>query len=626
MFRNRIILALFAGAIGIAGATALMMSATGGTDVADAAKRGDKAAVLALLKEAADVNAAQGDGMTALHWAASKGDAEMTQTLLYAGANVKAATRLGGYTPLFMAAERGSASVAGLLLKAGANPKARAGNGLTPLMTAAMGGDPDTLKVLLENGAEVNAIETDHGQTALSFAAAFDRSDAIRLLISNGGNANLASKVVAAAPVVRDFTQIPAPLPATPAAPGATPAAGAPAATAPAAVGPRGQRAGGAAPAAAAGGRGAAGQPAPAPAAAAAAPDPAPRSGGNPKGGFTPMMYAARQGAFTAVKTLVEGGAGLDVASGDKSTALLLAIINGHFDIAKYLVEKGANVTLASMDGATPLYVVANTQWARKSFHPQPSPRYSSTTYLDLMTMMLDRGANPNARLTKDLWYSGYNFGLVSANAAGTTAIWKCAEVGDLDGMKLLIARGADPLIPSNDGVTALLIATGAGVHGNDDVSAPSGRMPAVKYLIEELHADVNAADTGGNARVGVNAGNDMVIMPLPGTTPAAAGGSAAAAATQAVAAQAVAAAAPPPVARAQNGGFTALHNAAARGDNEMILYLISRGAKTDAVSKSGVTVADMANGPRQRVQPYPETVALLEMLGSRNSHKCVSC
>jgi len=336
-------------------------------------------------------------------------------------------------------------------------------------------------------------------------------------------------------------------------------------------------------------------------------------------------MYAARQGSFQAAKTLIDGGAKLDETSGDKSTALVLSIINGHFDIANYLVEKGANVTIASMDGATPLYVVANTQWARKSFHPQPTSRYSNTTYLDLMTALLDRGANPNARIVKELWYSEYNFGLESSSAAGTTAFWKCAEVGDLDGMRLLIARGADPNVASSDGVTPLLMATGAGVHGNDDVSAPTGRLLAVKYLVEELHADVNAADTGGNSRVGVNAGNDVIVqMPTPGQ-PAVAGATPAAAAAAAVPTQ-QAAAQQQVGGRAQNGGFTSLHNAAARGDNEMILYLVSKGAKVDAVSKNGVSVVDMANGPRQRIQPYPETVALLEMLGSTNSHKCVSC
>ena len=74
------------------------------------------------------------------------------------------------------------------------------------------------------------------------------------------------------------------------------------------------------------------------------------------------------------------------------------------------------------------------------------------------------------------------------------------------------------------------------------------------------------------------------------------------------------------------NDGYTPLHHAAARGDNEMITYLVSKGADVTAVARSGQTTADMANGPVQRISPYPATVALLEKLGSKNSHKCVSC
>src|SRR5205814_521474 len=87
---------------------ALLTAAGSDTRVADAAMRGDRDAVKALLKQAADVNSAQGDGMTALHWAASRDDVEMLQTLVYAGANLRATTRLGGVTPLWMAAQNGS--------------------------------------------------------------------------------------------------------------------------------------------------------------------------------------------------------------------------------------------------------------------------------------------------------------------------------------------------------------------------------------------------------------------------------------------------------------------------------------------------------------------------------------
>ena len=585
--------------------TVLMVGATGDTRVVDAVMKGDKEGVRALLKQAADVNAAQGDGMTALHYAALKGDAELAQMLLYAGANVKATTRLGGYTPLYFAAKAGNAAVVDVLLKAGADAKASVGLGITPLMMAASSGNPEAVTLLLDKGADPNVIETEHGQTALGFAAAFDRADAIKALVQHGAKIDLASKVIAPpAPQQRggNFAQV-----AQGQGQGQAPAqaqAGAPA---------RGQAAAGTAGAAGAqaaqagrggrGGRGGQGAPAQAAGNGAQPPDPAQaaqqqqqmngadagsRGGGNPKGGLTPLMYAARQGNLEAAKMLLDLGAKIDGLSADKTTALVFAIINAHFDLAKLFIERGANVNLASVDGAVPLYVVANTQWARHSFYPQPTPKYEKTSYLDLMKMLLDRGADPNARLTKDLWFSEYNFSLESATAAGTTAFWKCAEVGDIDGMKLLLSRGADPNISSTGGVTALLMASGAGVHGNDDVIAPPGRMAAVKYLVEELHADVNAADGAPTAA---------------GAAPAA-----------------------QQFGRGRAGGFTALHNAAARGDNEMILYLVSKGARVDAVANSGATVVDQANGPRQRIQPYPETVALLEMLGSKNNHKCVSC
>jgi ankyrin repeat protein len=167
--------------------------------------------------------------------------------------------------------------------------------------------------------------------------------------------------------------------------------------------------------------------------------------------------------------------------------------------------------------------------------------------------------------------------------------------------MRLLVSRGADPNIANGDGVTPLLIASGAGVHGNDDVTAPMGRLAAVKYLVEELHADVNVADLSTR-------GGQAAVAPPPQQSQEPQG------------------AQPPGPRKKGLGGFTALHNAAARGDNQMIIYLVSKGARVDVVTQGGVTVADMANGPRERIQPYPETVALLELLGSKNSHRCVSC
>ncbi len=535
MLRKRIIGGLSISLIAALCMTALMVAATNDARVADLAMKKDKDGVRALLKQAVDVNAAQGDGMTALHWAAMNGDTELAQLLVYAGANVKATTRLGGYTPLAMASKSGNSAVVEVLLKAGADPKGAALDGLTPLMMAAWSGDVSSVKLLIEHGADVNAMESEHGQTPLAFAAAFNRADAIQELLAHGADVNVHSKIFT--PSSSRTWRCPAAAAAAAPAPAGAPAAAGAAATpaAPAAAaggrGGRGGRGGAAAPAAGAPAAAAApaavstnnAQPAATPAAAAtpargqgAAPaaagaqpaaaaaaagamngaDASARGGGNPQGGFTPLMYAARQGSIEAARSLIDGGAKLNEVGGDRSTALVMATINGHFDTAKLILDRGADSNLASMDGASPMWALVNTQWARKSFHPQPSTKYEKTSYLDLMNDLLDHGADPNGKLGKDLWYSEYNFSLESASAAGTGPFWKCAEVGDIDGMCLLVSRGADPNVASKDGVTALLMASGAGVHGNDDVTAPYGRLAAVKYLVEELHMDVNAADT----------------------------------------------------------------------------------------------------------------------------------
>ena len=173
----------------------VLVNAAGSAAVADAVMKRDKDAVRTLLKEGADVNAAQGDGMTALHWASRSGDVELAQMLLYAGANVKATTRLGAYTPLMMAAEQGHAGVIAALLAAGADVKAANATGTTPLMLAALSGDARSVTMLVENGAEIDAREKSMQQTALMFAAGTNRVDAIAALLKGGANVKLTSKV-----------------------------------------------------------------------------------------------------------------------------------------------------------------------------------------------------------------------------------------------------------------------------------------------------------------------------------------------------------------------------------------------------------------------------------------------
>jgi ankyrin repeat protein len=591
--------------------SATLLSASGeDSRVADATMQGDKEAVRTLLKQGADVNAAQGDGMSALHWAARTGDADLTQMLVVAGANHRATTRLGGWTPMLVAAQYGYADVIAALLKAGADPKATTTNGTTSLMLAAASGSAPAVKLLLDQQLDVNAKESSRGETALMFASASNRIEAMKLLIQGGADVNVASRVNDLKAPTNTNPEEEAFLraqqqgrqadsgrggrrgeAATPAASG-YPAAAAPAAAATSADRGRGGREG---------------------AAAASEPRPADVAGSTrqfrfaelvtAQGGLSPVFFAVRQGHSDAVKLLLDSGANVKARTADATSPLLMAIVNGHFDLAAMLLERGADPRQASDNGVTPLYAVLNVQWAPKALYPQPRAHMQQKlTYLDMMRLLLDRGVDVNARLRKKVWYSGYNFDLSGVDEIGATPFWRAAYAADVDAMKLLIARGADPNIGTmkpagrprtGDGgretvedvsgqppvpiggpaVTPLQAAAGVGYGegfaANSHHHAPNGWMPAIRYLVEEIGTDVNARDHEGN---------------------------------------------------------TVLHHAAARGDNEMILYLVSKGADVKAVNRAGETTADMANGPVQRIQPFPETIALLEKLGAKNNHKCKSC
>jgi ankyrin repeat protein len=157
------------------------------TRVADAAKRGDRAAVRTLLDQHADANAPQVDGTRALHWAAERDDLEMAQMLLRAGADAKAANRYE-VTPLSLASQNGDAAMIELLLKAGSDPNGRLPGGETPLMTAARTGNVAAVKTLLAHRADVDAKESNRGQTAIMWAAAEGNTETVELLIAAGAD------------------------------------------------------------------------------------------------------------------------------------------------------------------------------------------------------------------------------------------------------------------------------------------------------------------------------------------------------------------------------------------------------------------------------------------------------
>jgi hypothetical protein len=342
---------------------------------------------------------------------------------------------------------------------------------------------------------------------------------------------------------------------------------------------------------------------------------------------MTALLHAARQGYIEAANALLDGGANIDqVNAGDGTSPLLTAIINGQFDMALTLIKRGADPNIiAKGNGVSPLWATVNTMWQPRTRFPQPQEmELQKATYLEVMQALLDKGANVNHRISSHPWYLVYtgcgnrNCGL--ADTSGSTAFWRAAYGTDLLAMKLLVAYGADPQIPTmapqqqvrrggggppgqggqpqgaggaimptaeanmakydappipygGPGSFAIHAATGIeygeGFAGNAHRHAPDAWLAVTKYLVEELGADVNHRD---------------------------------------------------------NDGYTPLHHAAARGDNELILYLVSKGADVTAVARSGQTTADMANGPVQRLSAIPETIALLMKLGSKNNNRCVTC
>jgi ankyrin repeat protein len=479
------------------------------TPIADAAMDGDTETVRLLLADGADVNTAQGDGMTPLHWAAFNDDLELASVLFEAKARAVAVTRIGTVTPLSMAATNGSASMIEMLVGAGADVNASTSTGATPLMAASTSGSVDAVCALLGHGAFVNARETANGQTALMFAAWEDRADVITALVEHGADVGLTSWVVSLVEPRFDDDGNPL-LPGRPRALG----------------------------------------------------------GNSVMGGMTALLFAARDGHLDAVRALVESGALVDqVAGGDGSSPLVIAIANGHYSVGKYLLDAGADPNIANIDGLAPLYSTINMRFAPVSWAPNPRTDQEEVDAGTLLIALLDAGADPNVRIVRGLWFSPTSHNRLWIDAAGATPFWRAAQASDVESMRLLLAAKADPDLSTFGGTTPLMVAAGIGWRGNFSQNAPDAWMEAVHFLAE-LGADVNAVD---------------------------------------------------------GRGYTALHGAAALGNREMVEFLVARGARVDVVDRSGNSPADMAFGPSRFFIPKPEMAEFLAGLGSPFQNNCRS-
>jgi ankyrin repeat protein len=497
----------------------------GRSEVADALKAGDLAGARKLVEQHADVNAPQSDGATALDWAVYRSDKEMVDLLLGAGANARAANREGS-TPLWLASINGDAAIIAALLKAGADANEHLPLGRTPLMAASRTGNVEAIQVLLDHGADVNARETLRGTTPLMWAADEGHAAAIQLLIQRGadfkarsdmtergrgpalGKANDPRKQVAAqgralaagrALDLRDLSALR----------GDNNGIGGQAAGG---IARGGRTRGGRAPngratdgvdqgfdqnddaaVAAFGFRG----------------RPAPKDGG----ALTPLVYAVRADDLDSVKVLLAAGADLNQVTGYGWSPLLVATQNRYYRLGAYLIDHGADVNLANQGGWTPLYLATDNRNIESGDYPV---RKGDMDHLDFIQLLLDKGANVNARM-KDSTETRTVFTNQWLDENGATAFLRASQSGDLVLMKLLLAHGADPKIDTVLHVTALEVAAGIGwVEGITYEWSPEATLEAVKMLLD-LGLDVNAqADTGRTALHGAaHKGRTDVIQVL---------------------------------------------------------------------------------------------------------------
>ena len=389
--------------------------------LADAAERAAWAQVRTLLAHHVDVDAAQADGMTALHWAAHHDDLDTADALLRAGARVGPSNRYG-VTPLSLACTNGSPTMVARLLDAGADATATLPGGETALMTAARTGSLPTVSLLLSRGAPVDAKDERRGQTALMWAAAEGHAAVVRALLTAGADVR-------------------------------TPLSS----------------------------------------------------------GFTPLLFAVREGRLDVVKVLVNAGADVNEAipadgPGPRrrgyggsvppagTTPLLLAVRNGHFDVAAALLETGARPDGdAAVAGYTALHLLSAVRKPGVGDN-DPAPEGSGAMgSLDLVRILVGRGANVNARMTKRL-----NLNNTRLDERGATPFLLAALTADAELMRVLVQAGADPSIPNVDGSTPLMLAAGLATRSpGEDAGTEPEVLDALQVLLD-LGADPNAVDRHG--------------------------------------------------------------------------------------------------------------------------------
>jgi len=432
------------------------------TTLIDAAAVGDAAAVRALIKKGANVNAPGPDGATALHWAVRADDLATVDALIAAGANVSS-TNVLGVAPIYVAASNGSASIIKRLLDARADANAADATGDSVLMAAVRAESPAAVRLLVERGARVNQAEPELSHTPLMWAARGNQSEIMRILLAAGASVDVATRV-GPKPAVRP-----------PGAGGGSHGVG----IVRSGVPPQGEQL------------------------------PAP-------GGMTPLLFAAREGHLDAARLLVEAGAKLSTADPNGITPLLMAITNNQLRVARFMLEQGADPNAADRYGRTPLWAAVEMRNLdlRSSAVENGVDRASA---LQVITALIDKGADVNARVKEFPPARRYMLPLGSlewVDFTGQTAFIRAAQSADVPLMRLLLSKGADPRITTFNGTNALMAAAGVNwVVGQTFSESTSAWLEAVKVCLD-LGFDVNAVNQMGLAAVhgAANRGSDDII------------------------------------------------------------------------------------------------------------------
>jgi len=476
------------------------LAAAGDTTLIDAIKSRKLDEARALLKRGVDVNAARADGETALHWASHLDDLAAGDLLIHGGANVNAANDLG-VTPLYLACTNRSARMVERLASAGANPNASLLSGETVLMECARTGNPDAVRILLTHGAHVNARGSSHAQTALMWAASQRHPKVVETLLVFGADAHARSRVYRS--IVTSEGQ-----------------------------GLEKKK------------------------------DSSELNYTVPRGGSTPLLFAARAGDAESAGMLVAAGAQVNDSLPDGTSALTLAVHSGNGAVAMLLLEKGADPNEAAI-GYAPLHAAVLRGED------------------EVVRALLVHGANADAPITAGMPIrrSSQDFALPKT-LIGATPYFLAAKFLEVTMMRALAAAGADPNRGLAEGTTPLMAAAGIGANLTSnrrglDIADGGGRLEPQSRVRDAVQA---ALELGGNVDAVNQAGN------------------------------------------------TALHGAAFLGYDSVVQLLVERNATVNARNKRGQTPLGMlmerdAAAAKAVFSPvegaFPSTVALLRTLGA---------